>query len=112
MDTAETRKLSLEHFADTIVVGVEQIVVGVEPLTIAPWSIGGAGIALAGIPDARKSGEVRTLSREFTLPPQVEMAGIEPASDSPATGLLRVQFAADFLGPSDHANKTLTGSVT
>ena len=34
-----------------------------------------------------------------TLPPQVEMGGIEPPSDGGATGLLRVQFASDFLSP-------------
>lgn len=29
----------------------------------------------------------------------VEMGGIEPPSDGGATGLLRVQFASDFLSP-------------
>jgi len=42
----------------------------------------------------------------------VEVAGIEPASDSEDPGLLRVQSADDFLSPSDHADKSLTGSVT
>jgi hypothetical protein len=37
----------------------------------------------------------------------VEMAGIEPASDVVLSGLLRAQFASDFLGPSHHANKWL-----
>ena len=39
-------------------------------------------------------------SESSTLPPQVEMRGIEPRSDSNATGLLRVQFAKEFLGLS------------
>ena len=41
----------------------------------------------------------------------VEVAGIEPASDDVGPGLLRVQSAADFLSPHDHADKTWTGSV-
>ena len=35
-----------------------------------------------------------------TLHILVEMRGIEPRSDSSATGLLRVQFAKEFLGLS------------
>jgi len=41
----------------------------------------------------------------------VEVAGIEPASDDVEPGLLRVQSAVDFLSPHDHADKTWTGSV-
>ena len=41
----------------------------------------------------------------------VEVAGIEPASDDVGPGLLRVQSAVDFLSPHDHADKTWTGSV-
>ena len=43
---------------------------------------------------------------------QVEVAGIEPASFVACTGLLRVQRCIDFLGPSSHAGKLLTGPVT
>jgi len=42
----------------------------------------------------------------------VEVAGIEPASDSENPGLLRAQYCFAFLGPSAHADKALTGSVT
>jgi hypothetical protein len=34
----------------------------------------------------------------------VEMGGIEPPSDVVLSGLLRAQFASDFLGPSHAAN--------
>ena len=37
----------------------------------------------------------------------VEMGGIEPPSDVALSGLLRAQSAADFLGPSHHADKWL-----
>jgi len=35
----------------------------------------------------------------------VEMGGIEPPSDVVLSGLLRAQFASDFLGPSYPANR-------
>lgn len=38
-------------------------------------------------------------SESSTLPPGVEMRGIEPRSDGARPGLLRVQFASAFLGP-------------
>ncbi len=38
---------------------------------------------------------------------KVEMGGIEPPSDVVLSGLLRAQFASDFLGPSHQANKWL-----
>jgi len=44
------------------------------------------------------------MSWDFT---SVEMAGIEPASDVASAGLLRAQFASDFLGPSHAANSWL-----
>ena len=49
-----------------------------------------------------RAGEVRTFARkrEFNTSPGVEMRGIEPRSDSNATGLLRVQFAKEFLSLS------------
>jgi hypothetical protein len=37
----------------------------------------------------------------------VEMGGIEPPSDVVLSGLLRAQFALDFLGPSHAANSWL-----
>lgn len=37
----------------------------------------------------------------------VEMGGIEPPSDVVLSGLLRAQFASDFLGPSHPANRWL-----
>lgn len=37
----------------------------------------------------------------------VEMGGIEPPSDVVLSGLLRAQFASDFLGPSHAANSWL-----
>ena len=37
----------------------------------------------------------------------VEMGGIEPPSDVVLSGLLRAQFASDFLGPSHVANSWL-----
>ena len=39
--------------------------------------------------------------------PRVEMGGIEPPSDVVLSGLLRAQFASDFLGPSHAANSWL-----
>lgn len=39
--------------------------------------------------------------------PYVEMGGIEPPSDVVLSGLLRAQFASDFLGPSHAANSWL-----
>jgi hypothetical protein len=42
----------------------------------------------------------------------VEVAGIEPASVGEEPGLLRAQLAVVFLSPSDHASKSLPGSVT
>ncbi len=42
----------------------------------------------------------------------VEVAGIEPASAGEEPGLLRVQPAVVFLGPSDRAGTSLPGSVT
>ena len=42
---------------------------------------------------------------------EVEVAGIEPASDSAEPELLRAQSAVDFLGPSGLADKPLTGPV-
>ena len=39
-------------------------------------------------------------SESSTLPPSGGDAGVEPRSDSNATGLLRVQFAKEFLGLS------------
>ena len=36
--------------------------------------------------------------------PDVEMGGIEPPSDVVLSGLLRAQFASDFLGPGHAAN--------
>ncbi len=44
----------------------------------------------------------RRMSRLIT---KVEMGGIEPPSDVVLSGLLRAQFASDFLGPSYPANK-------
>ena len=37
----------------------------------------------------------------------VEMGGIEPPSDVVLSGLLRAQFASDFLGPGHAANSWL-----
>ena len=37
----------------------------------------------------------------------MEMGGIEPPSDVVLSGLLRAQFASDFLGPSHPANRWL-----
>ena len=37
----------------------------------------------------------------------VEVAGIEPASFDARPGLLRAQFAASLLGPTDHANESV-----
>ena len=37
-------------------------------------------------------------------PQNVEMGGIEPPSDVVLSGLLRAQFASDFLGPGHAAN--------
>ncbi len=39
--------------------------------------------------------------------PMVEMGGIEPPSDVVLSGLLRAQFASDFLGPCHAANSWL-----
>jgi hypothetical protein len=41
------------------------------------------------------------------LTTNVEMGGIEPPSDVVLSGLLRAQFASDFLGPSHAANSWL-----
>ena len=41
----------------------------------------------------------------------VEVRGIEPRSGDANPGLLRAQCAKDFLGPSTHAHKLLTGPV-
>ncbi|MDO5683614.1 MAG: recombinase family protein [Propionibacteriaceae bacterium] len=69
MDTAETRDLLLEYFVD-------KIFVGAATLTIASWFFdGGAGIELADIAEARETGEVRTLSREFDTSPSGGGAG-------------------------------------
>jgi hypothetical protein len=43
---------------------------------------------------------------------EVEVAGIEPASVGEEPGLLRAQLAVVFLSLSDHASKSLPGSVT
>jgi len=61
-------------------------------------------------PQARDAAHVRSGVASPVV--SVEVAGIEPASDGSAPGLLRVQPADEFLGPSDHAGKSLTGSVT
>ncbi|MCU1565944.1 MAG: hypothetical protein JWQ56_881, partial [Pseudarthrobacter sp.] len=46
-----------------------------------------------------------SLKERFTT--NVEMGGIEPPSDVVLSGLLRAQFASDFLGPSHAANSWL-----
>lgn len=60
---------------------------------------------------------LKTKGRKLSLPafctgwdrvaavPMVEMGGIEPPSDVVLSGLLRAQFASDFLGPSYPANR-------
>src|SRR4051794_19548790 len=47
--------------------------------------------------------------QSFREYPLVEVAGIEPASASAEPGLLRVQPAVVFLGPSDLAGVSLPG---
>src|SRR5690606_10461330 len=87
----------------------------------------GAGVEVAGPVVATTSSLGGRSSSRHPTPPHmtkatradarwlchgVEVAGIEPASDGAEPGLLRVQSADEFLGPSDHADKSLTGSVT
>ena len=47
----------------------------------------------------RRKYEPTLESESSTLPPGVEMGGIEPPSDGRTTGLLRVQLASVFLSP-------------
>ena len=85
MDTPETRDLLLEYFVDKIFVGPGE-------LTIASWFFDhGAEVTFEELSDAKEMGEALTI--EFSAsPPEVEMAGIEPASVDDAPRLLRVQF--------------------
>jgi hypothetical protein len=46
-------------------------------------------------------------SQVFGENPEVEVAGIEPASFDARPGLLRAQFASPLLGPTDHANESV-----
>ena len=84
MDAPETRDLLLEYFVDKIFVGPGE-------LTIASWFFDhGAEVTFEELSDAKEMGEALTI--EFNASPEVEMAGIEPASVDDAPRLLRVQF--------------------
>ena len=57
-----------------------------------------------GYSDSRSSLRQRKRGKcqSSTLPPEVEMAGIEPASDDERPGLLRAQSACGVSRPSPH----------
>ena len=97
--TADTRDQLFDYFVDKVFAGRNQIVIA------SHYYDSEKHIEFEALEGAFSAGTERgncqpTLESESsTVPPQVEMGGIEPPSDGRTTGLLRVQLASVFLGP-------------
>ncbi len=99
IDTPETRDQLFEYFVDKIFIGRDQIIIASYYHDSAAPIDTRTSKRRSPADTERGKCEPTLESESSTLPPGVEMRGIEPRSDGGATGLLRAQFAAAFLSP-------------
>ncbi len=92
IDTPETREQLFEYFVDKVFIGREQIVIA-SYFYDSPNHIEFDDLENA-LTTGNRAGkcEPSLESESSTLPPQVEMPGIEPGSDDSQRSILRAQF--------------------